>query len=910
MDQYGRQLVNDINYPFMVTEDSPGIDNPKGFKLTLLPYQSKCVAVAMLMENNNKYTNIGGQTLVSNEGIAGMPFSAGKTVWFLALVASQPCPKTKSCNHLVDSMFLKQEMMSSENVGHYVPISTIEYKPKQDKIIKTTIIFVSKTVFWQWIGEIEKFTNFKYLAIENIFDLNAFMQFYNDIEALEQFDIILVKNGSSNAPVEFPPNMNQVLDRYGIRNQQCKKFIDVLSVFFSEYVIARVGYDDADQINNVSKIYPFKSLYTWFLSASPGYMYNQCYFGNYGESLNEQYSYKLNKKLRYNNQGNGNEKVGKGYMEVTDQLTLLKYPFKNPLYRYGITRRYFTINVKKDYLDKYIDIGRPNYFMYELECVGGGLLNGIKTLIPGQAGNIIEAINAGAITHAAGMGGIKADSIAEMLGVLFKKELDIVKRYKKILVFIDYLKKIKDTVQKVDTFKDLMVPNPNQAKAVEEPVVQYTYGVKEIRKGILPIYWRATIDEDNKIYNTTDKTLEEEIKSCGEKIKECNEKINVVKNMFNDICRVCNLELKNNMDTDIDMDMDNLDMMDFEKELYAEYGLDDDDDDDEDGDENLVSDSSGFEDLCILPCCTNTIHAECAMMCCNFRRQTTKRNGVEACGIVGRCPFDRNHIVDFQKLIFLSKNTNFGDLDTKGMEDMVEVENMGEKAEAEKRKKEKSESAEEIIEIEEEYIPKDKIDAAIAIIRKKRIAGTMNVDLYIPNVMEGAKSLKNTFEDDDYKSKNPKVLIFTNYDSSIKQLSDTFEKEGDIRFRVLEGQASHTNKTVEDFNNDECDVLIINSTARCAGLNLQAANDAIFMHKINDINILTQSMGRIQRLGRKYNANVHFILYSHEIEEMKAMMRVTTVADKIKQELKEAEAAANNVVAEEVDVVESDSESE
>jgi hypothetical protein len=876
MDTYGRQLNNNINYPFLVTDKSPGINHPPGFKLTLLPYQSRCVGVALAMENNPKYTSISGDSYTSNEGIFGMPFSAGKTIMFLALVATQKRPTSNVCNNITDSMFVYNDLCIS--IGH-MPISTIEYKPKFNNVLDVSIILVSKTVFWQWIGEIEKFTSFKYLGIENVEDLNKLLAIHNNIELLNMYDIIIIKNGNTSSNVEFPMSMNT--DDTNIANRVGKKFLDIISLFFRDYIIARVGYDDADQLKNINHAYPIKTLYTWYLSASPGYMNfgesrfdtwnSSSYFGNYADrpKVNR---HKVSKCTFLANSG-----------DYKAHIIGVKFPFKFPMLRYGLTRRYFTINVESSYLQKYINIGRPNHYIYEIEneACGEMMLEGIKILISKDTDNIIEAVNAGAISDAADMGGIKADSIAEMLGILFKKEIESVKHYKKVLAFMEYLlTTVKETIPNVVGYFDIEVQNPLWNPKLKkknhcDKMIPYTYTVRDIRKGIIPLHWRQTLD-------SKDGTIPTEFLRCTKLLAECSTKIEVVKGMFNDICQICNLPLKGSMSTDIDIDLDNLNMLDFDDDMFSD-----------DEDTPLLTDSSGFEDLCILPCCSQTIHAQCALMTCNFRKMfynVTDSSGkdIEQYVIEGKCPYDRNHKVNFQKMIFLSKNTAFEDLENKGIEEMAD------------EIKDTKEPEVHTVNIEDEYIPKDKIDAAIAIIRNRRIKGRKQVDIYVPNLMEGAKSLPNS-------TGKPKVLIFTNFDSGIEQLRERFKLEEDIKWAVLEGQATQTQRTVADFDNGKIDILLINSTERCAGLNLQNATDVIFMHKINDINILTQSLGRIQRIGRLCNANIHYLLFRNECKNMKKMFRFTAVSKQIK---KEKEAAANNENEDSDPESESESESD
>lgn len=59
-------------------------------------------------------------------------------------------------------------------------------------------------------------------------------------------------------------------------------------------------------------------------------------------------------------------------------------------------------------------------------------------------------------------------------------------------------------------------------------------------------------------------------------------------------------------------------------------------------------------------------------------------------------------------------------------------------------------------------------------------------------------------------------------------------------------------------------VLLVNSNENCAGMNIQFCTDIVFMHKIHNEHIEAQVSGRAQRVGRKFNLNIYFLLYKNE----------------------------------------------
>jgi SNF2 family DNA or RNA helicase len=164
--------------------------------------------------------------------------------------------------------------------------------------------------------------------------------------------------------------------------------------------------------------------------------------------------------------------------------------------------------------------------------------------------------------------------------------------------------------------------------------------------------------------------------------------------------------------------------------------------------------------------------------------------------------------------------------------------------------------------------PRDKMTAIVDIIKGIKPVERCRVDVNIPNLMKGTNILP--------ELPYHKVLIFANYDETIKKIRTTLTDEK-VNFWQLGGSHKEIAATVEQFTNcDKTCVLIINSMKHCSGLNLQTATDLIFAHKILDPNVETQVIGRGQRLGRTTTLKVHFMMYKNEYEYM---IRNNTIRD-------------------------------
>jgi SNF2 family DNA or RNA helicase len=149
-----------------------------------------------------------------------------------------------------------------------------------------------------------------------------------------------------------------------------------------------------------------------------------------------------------------------------------------------------------------------------------------------------------------------------------------------------------------------------------------------------------------------------------------------------------------------------------------------------------------------------------------------------------------------------------------------------------------------------------KLDALLSIVRNEPINGTdvTNSVHYDSSVMDGIHILPS--------SQHTKTIIFASFEESLNNISDLLT-ENKVRFLKLGGQTSSIHKQVTAFRND-VDILLVNSSLRCAGLNLEFATDVIFYHKIIDPKIAAQVICRAQRIGRTSNLQVHTLLYTEE----------------------------------------------
>ncbi len=186
-----------------------------------------------------------------------------------------------------------------------------------------------------------------------------------------------------------------------------------------------------------------------------------------------------------------------------------------------------------------------------------------------------------------------------------------------------------------------------------------------------------------------------------------------------------------------------------------------------------------------------------------------------------------------------------------------------------------------------------KYTAIIDIINGRTVQNSKRVDMYIPNMMKGCAYLP--------EAKIRKVLIFANYDETLKHVITELDKEK-IHYWRLMGSSTDIDTIATAFTkcNTTC-ALVINSTKHCSGLNLQTATDLVFAHLITDQAIESQVAGRGHRLGRTNPLNIWYMQYDNEITTLENShglrnMTAEELADEKKYESGDSETSIANVV--------------
>jgi hypothetical protein len=240
------------------------------------------------------------------------------------------------------------------------------------------------------------------------------------------------------------------------------------------------------------------------------------------------------------------------------------------------------------------------------------------------------------------------------------------------------------------------------------------------------------------------------------------------------------------------------------------------------------------EETIIVKCCGTVFCGTCGIKAQNLGDRYNKLSN-------GRCSNCRATLT-IRDLIYIGDNFDLSKIEKEEFEE----EDASALALAKEAKKEKKEQT--------------KYTAIIDIIRGIELAEDTRVDMYIPNMMKGGAFLK--------EAKTRKVLIFANFEETLKMVIKELEEEG-IHYWRLMGTSSDIDKIVTDFTKckTQC-AMVIDSTKHCSGLNLQTATDLIFAHNIIDPAVESQVVGRGHRLGRTSPLNIWFMQYDNEYDAL------------------------------------------
>lgn len=104
------------------------------------------------------------------------------------------------------------------------------------------------------------------------------------------------------------------------------------------------------------------------------------------------------------------------------------------------------------------------------------------------------------------------------------------------------------------------------------------------------------------------------------------------------------------------------------------------------------------------------------------------------------------------------------------------------------------------------------------------------------------------------------VLVFANFNKTFTKIKNVIDEQL-IANNILKGNS--IGETLKKFKSGQIKVLMLNASNFGSGLNLEMATDVVIYHRFTK-EIEEQVIGRAQRMGRKTNLNVHYLIHSNE----------------------------------------------
>ena len=237
-------------------------------------------------------------------------------------------------------------------------------------------------------------------------------------------------------------------------------------------------------------------------------------------------------------------------------------------------------------------------------------------------------------------------------------------------------------------------------------------------------------------------------------------------------------------------------------------------------------------DTFIVKCCGIILCADCGVLGTNLKQGYDRKENKNA--VVGSCANCKAAINMQRDFIFLDKDFS--------IESIISAKG--------------TETAPKIAPVEivtDSEIKNPKLRALLSIIKGEYIADKIPCDIKIERLLSGVR---------DIPAVGKKVVVFASFNETL-QLIENFLCEQGIDYLRLKGNNNEMAETIKLFRTT-ANVLLINSSHHCAGINIEFCDHMVLFHHIMDSNVIGQVVARGQRMMRKSNLQLHFLQYKNE----------------------------------------------
>jgi hypothetical protein len=386
----------------LITDKHEKMKSPENLDLTLLPHQ-KAVVKAMYDIENKRYVNVKLQEYAGDQGtkfiietcaaiLSDKPGS-GKTYDILGLLCVSPVPKPVcDISSYPPTKGINVTTGRYNDARYYPNFSVTEVRRKYTKNLPLNLIFVSKSVIYQWEEAIRN-TNLKFLTIKNVFDLVEFCNMFfrptktKNINTLKNYNIVLIKNSRVTKNFHFPG-----LESY-TNGATSKSILAIFGSLFKDYCFARVILDDFDILNIPHQAYPPPNKFMWAVSATQKFEKSSCVYPFQNSTMLE-------------------------------DITQYRAPYSS-IWKNDALLNIFNVKCVNEFVDTSISLGVVNVIAYKFVNNNEQFVDMLRVMGTDDARHIMEALNGDAIKAAS-----QEVGSSDVLSVsrIFEKVLD--KKYK------------------------------------------------------------------------------------------------------------------------------------------------------------------------------------------------------------------------------------------------------------------------------------------------------------------------------------------------------------------------------------------------------------------------------------------------------------------------------------------------
>jgi hypothetical protein len=227
-------LEGDNGILLVINSESPKLDcDIEGCKGELMDHQNRTIKAIVDFEESDCVdicSHNGDSQLWTNHLRIEMKMGSGKTKLAIGIVLASPKPKKKP-------VFVCQNNMRMRRIY------------KDNRVIDPTLIVVRHSIYFQYVAQIDEFSNLRVFQVRNSRSLVKFAKLIN--EDLQQFnrdyDVVLVNYKTVSG------NLDYVLDKCDCvlraNANKTKRIHLVLFNMLSGFYVRRIIYDDWDMMN-------------------------------------------------------------------------------------------------------------------------------------------------------------------------------------------------------------------------------------------------------------------------------------------------------------------------------------------------------------------------------------------------------------------------------------------------------------------------------------------------------------------------------------------------------------------------------------------------------------------------------------------------------------------------------------